>query len=344
MTVYEWADTVLNACPRYETGFSELLSVESYRVSPTVRRLYDARLPIIRAFQQISLDLFRAALNHETDPCILHWLLNETPESMGISYHRALEERHFTLPVFFRTDEVKPGRIIEIQCPGCLWGELQLLYEYTARLGCGGGGRSPADQFADQLVDLLGVKPIVQHYLDKASAPAGMRYFIEKTRQRVKYWGIDRGIQIRDCNFIRHHAFSELWADDNLASQLAKTGDGLRFDLPPHVLFDQKATLALPFWSLTRECFSDEIRSLFPYISPLLSTGIELPGGERVSIKEFSRFPKSQRAYFLKLAGYDNELNWGSKAVYRLSNLGSGACYDFLQECLSGYEAGRIWL
>jgi hypothetical protein len=76
----------------------------------------------------------------------------------------------------------------------------------------------------------------------------------------------------------------------------------------------------------------------------LLPAGIELPDGARVTIEEFSRFPQSRRSYFLKYAGASYALNWGSRAVYRLSNLGSGACLDFLRQCLSGYERGEIWL
>ena len=54
--------------------------------------------------------------------------------------------------------------------------------------------------------------------------------------------------------------------------------------------------------------------------------------------------PQSRRSYYLKYAGSSIALNWGSRAVYRLSNLGSGACLDFLRQCLSGYERGQIWL
>jgi hypothetical protein len=117
MDVYEWADSVINACPRYETGFTQLLAATPYRVSPAVRRLYDSRLVFIRSFQQTSLDIFRAALNNELDPAVLHWLMNETPVGLAQSYHRTLEERHFTLPVFFRTDEVRPGRIVTSHPP-----------------------------------------------------------------------------------------------------------------------------------------------------------------------------------------------------------------------------------
>ena len=115
--------------------------------------------------------------------------MNETPESLGIPYHRTLEDRHFTLPVFFRTDEVRPGRINEINCPAALWGELQLAFEYAARMGYCAGDVSPADQYATQLTDFLQDTPVVHHFLDKSSAPGSWRYFIEKTRPRVKILG-----------------------------------------------------------------------------------------------------------------------------------------------------------
>jgi hypothetical protein len=171
-----------------------------------------------------------------------------------------------------------------------------------------------------------------------------MRYFIEKTRPRVRYWSIDRGVRGDDCNFIRSHAFFSICSDKDFLPRLARVGRGVTYDLPPHILFDNKALMVLPFWSLTRAFFSEEIRDLFPFTTPLLPAGIELPDGRRVSVEEFSRFPQSRRRYFLKYAGSSLALNWGSRAVYRLSNLGSGACLDFLRRCLGGYERGEIWL
>ena len=187
MDVYAWADRLIDSSPRYATGFTELLATRPYPVSPVVRRLYESRLRLIRSFQQIALEIFRAALNGEMHPVVLHWLMNETPDCVGLCYHRNLEDRHFTLPVFFRTDEVKPGRIIEIQCPGSAWGELQVAFEYAVEMGYLGSEESPADRFAAQLTDFLRDTPVVHHLLDNASAPPGMRYFIEKTRPGVRY-------------------------------------------------------------------------------------------------------------------------------------------------------------
>jgi hypothetical protein len=270
--------------------------------------------------------------------------MNETPDCVGIRYHRKLEDRHFTLPVFFRTDEVRPGRIIEVQCQGSAWGELQVAFEYAAQMGYASGDESPADGFVAQLTHFLQAPPVVDHLLDNSSAPAGMRYFIEKTRPRVRYWSIDRGVRGDDCNFIRSHAFFSICSDKDFRLRLARVGNGVTYDLPPHILFDNKALLVLPFWSLTRESFSDEIRNLFPFTTPLCPSGIELQDGMRVTVEEFSRFPQSRRCYFLKYAGSSYALNWGSRAVYRLSNLGSGACLDFHRRCLSGYERGETWL
>jgi hypothetical protein len=342
--VYEWADRAINACPRYETGFTQLLSSRPFPVSPAVRRLYDSRLPFIRSFQQTAVALFRAALCGDAHPTILHWLMNETPEGLGIAYHRSLEDRHFTLPVFFRTDEVRPGRINEINCPAALWGELQLAFEYAARMGYCAGDVSPADQYAAQLTDFLQKTPVVHHFLDKSSSSGSWRYFIEKTRPRVRYWSIDRGVRAADCNFIRYQAFVDLLGDGNFFARLLKVGSGVTFDSPPYMLFDQKAALVLPFWSMTREWFADDIRDLFLFTTPLLPAGIELPDGRCIRIEDFSRWPRSQRSYYLKYAGADWTLNYGSKAVYRLSNMSSDACLDFLRQCLNQYERGHIWL
>lgn len=344
MSAYEWADSLINSSPKYTTGFTELLATKPYHLSPTVRDLYQARLRVIQSFQKIALETFRAALQNEVQPEVLHWLMNETPDSVGISYHRKLEDRHFTLPVFFRTDEVIPGRIIELQCPGSAWGELQLAFEFAARMGHVNPEDSPADRFVTQLEDFLKVPPVVDHLLDNSSAPPGMRYFIESTRPRVRYWGIDRGVKGADCNFIRSHAFFSICSDKDFIPRLAKVGNGVTYDLPPHILFDNKALLVLPFWSVTRGLFTDEIRELFPFTTPLKPDGIELPDGTRISIEDFSHLPQSQRSYFLKYAGSSLALNWGSRAVYRLSNLGSGRCLDFLRQRLARYEMGEIWL
>lgn len=344
MNIYDWADDLINAPPRYETGFTLLLATKPYSVSPGVWQGFETRFSRIQQFQNISVQIFKAALKNEVRPEILHWLINETPEPLGIPYHKQLEERHFTLPVFFRTDEVKPGKIIEINSPAGLWGELQLTYEYIRQMGYAAAKPSPAEEFAAQLTVYLSRMPIIHQYTDKATSPGATRYFIERTRPRLKYWGIDRGVKMSDCNFIRHHTFADLWTDDNLHLLLEKTGKGVTFDYPPHILFDQKASLVLPYWSLTRELYPDEIRWLFPFTTPLLPSGIELEDGSPISIEEFSRWSRSRRSYYLKLASFNTQLNWGGKAVYRLSNLSSQACLDFLRKRAEEYDNGRIWL
>ena len=136
MHEYEWADSLIDSSPRHATGFTQLIGSEPYFVSPSAWQSYSDRLKHIHDFQHICLDLFKAAIRGETDRALLHWLMNETPASLGIEYHRGLEERHFSIPQFFRTDEVRPGRIIELQCPGSLWGEMQIVSELTAMAEC----------------------------------------------------------------------------------------------------------------------------------------------------------------------------------------------------------------
>lgn len=66
MDVYAWADGLIDACPRYATGFTELLATRPYPMSPAVRQQYDARFFRIRSFQQTVLELFKTALNGQS--------------------------------------------------------------------------------------------------------------------------------------------------------------------------------------------------------------------------------------------------------------------------------------
>ncbi len=341
---YEWADHAINSSPKYSTGFTLVFASGPYWINDNEWDLYKKRLQLIREFQTTCVDLFRKALDRGKDSFLVHWLLNETPVNLGYNYHKNLEDRHYELPRFFRTDEAGMGKIVEIQCPGSIWGELQLSFEFCEKSGYEVTGLSPVSHFVEQLKQLVTKDPIVYHMLDHSSAPGGMRYFIEKTRPTVKYWGIDCNIKRSECNFIRSHCIFGLCADIDFKSGMAKAGKGITFDLPPHVLFDQKATLALPFWSLTRDHFSDEIRDLFAFTTPLLPGGIELPDGSGMTIEDFSRLPYSKRSYYLKYAGSDASRNWGSKAVFRLSNLKGTECLSLLKQCLSGYESGEIWI
>lgn len=341
---YEWADDLINMSPRCDTGFTQLLSTDPYSMPLAALEQYSKRLLLIQDFQRIAVKIFRDSLKNETDPQILHWLVNETPSSWGLDYHRSLEDRHYTTPVFFRTDEAVPGKIIEIQCPGSLWGSLQLMFSYSRILNKTKQDVSPAEEFSSQLRTYLNTQPIVHHLLDNSSIPHTTRYFIECTRPWIKYWGIDRNIKQQDCNFIRSHSFFGLCGENEFKYRLDKTGKGISYDLPPNVLFDQKSTLVLPFWSMTRELFSDQIRAIFSFSSPLLPEGIEMPNDQFMSIEDFSNLSRSKRAYYLKYAGSDVSINWGSKAVYRLSNMSTSDCLSLLQKCISQYGTGRIWL
>ncbi len=341
---YDWADSEINSSPCYSTGFNQLFGYGPYLISDIDWSLYEKRFQPIREFQHICLGIFRNALNDGANSTITNWLINDTPVSFGYDYHISLEDRHYTVPQFFRTDETTIGKIVEINCPGALWGELQLTWDYCIKSGVNISGMSPADQFATQVNRLLNRMPVIHHMLDHATAPGSHRYFIEKTRPAVKYWGIDSNIKRQDCNFVRDGCFMNIVADDDFKPRLQNTGKGIVYDLPPIVLFDQKATLVLPFWSLTRDCFSDEIRSLFLYTTPLLPGGIELNDGNIMTIEEFSGLPRSKRSYYLKYAGSDGSRSFGGKAVYRLSNFSKDDCLTKLQECISEYPSHGIWL
>ncbi|MGE5602084.1 MAG: hypothetical protein ACM30E_03475 [Nitrososphaerales archaeon] len=86
-----------------------------------------------------------------------------------------------------------------------------------------------------------------------------------------------------------------------------------------------------------------------PYRLP--STVIRLYQARHPLIRSFQktaldifRAALSEKTPPMKYAGADWTLNFGSKAVYRLSNMSSDACLEFLEQCLGQYERGQIWL
>lgn len=344
MSTYDWLDSEFNNSTGSNTGFTQLIATKPFTIPLSEYLKAEERLRVIHDFQDRCIHLFRCALEENNEE-LLKWLINETPISLSLNYHKTLLDWHFTRPVFFRTDEMQFGKIAEIQCPGSHWGELELLYRCFRGTDSTSITTAPSALFTKQLKQYLGnIQPIVCYLADNSSAPTGVKYFIEKTRPAIKYWGIDSGVKSLDCNFIRTHSFFGLCADNYFKIRLNESQHTFKYDFPPYVLFDQKATLALPFWSKTRKYFTDEIRNLIIFSTPLLSETIELEGGEYVTIKDFSNRQPSQRAYYLKYAGSDVSKNWGSRAVYRLSNETSRHCEELLQTCLNGVQNGQIWL
>jgi len=115
------------------------------------------------------------------------------------------------------------------------------------------------------------------------------------------------------------------------------------YDHPPHILFGQKAPLILPFIPETTSVFDSEIRELLVYTVPVVPTGIQLEEGE-ISLDAFSRRSRRDREYFLKYAGCDVSINWGSRAVYYLGNVGKDECLRRLEEAARQTHNGSLWV
>lgn len=342
--IYRQLDLRMNSGIEATTGFTQLLAAKPFALTRDEILGYQQRLSTITTFQAIALQIFRAGLRKEMPPVVLKWLLNEAPAHVSEEYHSTLSNEHFSLPKFFRTDEVAPGRIAEVQCPGSLWGELQFLFDIRSLWPQAHSLKSPSNCFCSSLSAILSHRAIVHYLTDNCSAPAGVRYFIKSTRPDIKYYGYDAGVDPLACNVVRSHSFFGLVGDNYFKDRLRQVSEGkVLYDLPPHILFDQKATLVLPFWLPTRNAFPDSVRSILLFTTPIVSSKLQLEEGE-ISIEEFAKRPRSARGYYAKYAGCDVSLNWGSKAVYRLSNLNAGRCLEFLKDCIKDGLSGKIWL
>ncbi|MGN1372729.1 MAG: hypothetical protein ACI4VK_01625 [Candidatus Coproplasma sp.] len=361
---YAWLNSQLNNILPSDIGFTQFVAAEPLVLSSgeNIRTRND----VIRQFQNECLGLLKSALaNNDKD--VLKWLINDTPESMAETYLRKLPDVFWKPPVFFRTDESALGKILEIQCPGSSWGELELLYNFYKKAGFKIRINQPAQVFTDQLVKYLGLKegqsPLVYYMVDNASIPVGVRYFISQTRMAtppIKYWGIDKypsveiddenGRRIKqlkaiDSDFVRTHYYLELFGECDFNRRVFTDKRENCYDLPPMSLFDQKAILALPFWDKTEKYFSKEIRDILVYTTPLIDDKIKLESGETMTIDQFAALPQSQRRYYLKYAGTDGSVNWGSRSVTSVERIGSDKLAELLKEKVLDYQNNnRPWV
>ena len=349
--LYRQLDEDINSQLGIDLGFTALIRTTSYPMEETTISAYRDRYATIKRFQEITLAIFNASLRGEADPEIAQSVLGDVPAHLGSAYHRQLTERQHRTPAFFRTDEPITGKLSEIQCPGsgwCMTEEILTLYRNNPRTFTSPQhfGESLASSFAETLRRQIGQSPIVHHLADNASRPHGARYFMQRTREHgIKYFSYDRDITPGDCNFIRSHDFITLPHHNFFVERMERCEQGqVSFDLSPSALFDGKIILAWPYWQKTRHFYDNQIRALFPFTDVIQAEGLELPDGRRVTLDEFAEIPRPQRNYFLKYAGTDISINWGSKSVFLASTLSNPQCRELLNTIFQDTQRGRRWI
>lgn len=348
---YQFLDSEINNRLKVTVGFNALIGAKPYYLSQGVLKGFYDRYSLIKRFQEITLSLFNASLHGEFDPELASLILSELSGKRGFQYHKKLTSRQHRTPVFFRTDEVIPGKFSEIQCPGSTWGlyeQLYLLYEHFSPTFKTGRSfpRNLAEGFSASLRRYLGKDPVIHHLLDNASIPHGVRYFIQRSRKHgLHYFSYDKDITPYDCNFVRSHDFVGLYYNNFAKQRLSDCEKGLCFyDLPPSGLFEAKIIQAFPFWDKTSGYYSDEIRKIFPYTQLIRPDGFLLEDGTRISIEQFCRLSQKNRHYYVKYAGSDVNLNWGSKGVFFCSTLSGISCKNLFDKIVEEFNQGRYWI
>ena len=333
------------------TGFEANIAAEPYRLDALELQGCRQRYAVIKRFQEIVIEVFRRSLSGDLDPCIARGILGDVPTSFAASYHQELPDEAWKTPMFFRTDEAALGQLTEIQCCGSGWDLAEVIFDCYSKAPERYGEplvfkESLAASYANALRHELGSTPIVHHLVDSASRPHGARYFIQKSRANgIRYFSYDADVNSRDCNLIRSHDFFSLLHHNFFNERLERCAKNeVLFDLPPLALFDTKYILAWPFWSKTREFFSDEIRAIFPFTAVIEEDAIEWEDGRTLTFREFSDIPNKQRNYFVKYAGTDVAINWGSKAVFSTKSLSRVKCVARMEEIAKDVANGRPWI
>ena len=348
---YAHLDRSINGRLGVTMGWTTLLAAKTYAMDAGTLDSHRARYALILRAQQQALDLFKASLRGEADPEIAQMVVGDVPQGFGVAYHRALTERQHRIPVFFRTDEMHGGKVTEIQCCGSGWGLAEQLRDlYESHVSSFGPAvhfpESLASQFAKALRGHVGGDPVVHHLVDNASRPHGVNYWIQRLRdQGVLHLYHDGGIHPADCNFIRAHDFISLPTHNFFRDRMERCDRGeVFFDLPPSALFDGKILMAWPFWHRTRDVFDDEVRDLFPHTNLIEPDGVTLADGERVTLDQFCAIPARKRNYYIKYAGTDSSINWGSRGVYLASTYSKRKCREMMDRILADGERQRFWI
>jgi hypothetical protein len=206
--------------------------------------------------------------------------------------------------------------------------------------------RNLAQAFAEDLREHLGVDPIVHHLFDNASQPQEARYFIQRTREHgLRYFSWDQGVHSRDCNFVRSHDWISLLHDNFHRDRLMACDEQrLSYDLSPCALFDAKVILALPFDPETRDHYDDDIRAMLPYTQIFRADGILLDDGSRAGPEDLVNDSELRQRFYVKYAGTDVNLNWGSRAVFYLRQQSRIHARSILERITADARRGRYWI
>lgn len=310
------------------------------------------RYKTINTFWSISQNLFKKALFDPSLVEIRDLILNEVNSEFGLTYHQELYKQGIDQPYFFRTDESIPGKITEIQSPGSGWGTLQALQtsiQYLQKFMPFNirsfNSIHIAENVSETIKELTHNNPLVFHQIDESSVMLDTNYFISTTRKHgLKYLGHDVEVTLKNTNFIRTHSFLEQATGSTFLEFLNRFHNNeLLFDIFPSILFFQKISLIFPFWKNTKHLYSDAIRNIFPFTS-LVADNLQLEDGTQITIEKFCDRKPHERDYYLKYAGIDGTINWGSKAVYHLGKTDWKKCKILLQAALEGYHNKHYWI
>lgn len=326
-----------------DVGFDGYITAAPVQLSSAAVKVLQRNALLLQSFLETSSRLFFDDLR--TDGPLSELLLRDVLGAFGPDFHRALVPGLRHIPRFFRTDQPMIDKVSEIQCPGSGWGEHALLADFYSDRGIhiDAVDRLPR-AFADELDALLGGQARVHHLLDNASSLRSNLYFVNAVRRCSdhRFLGFDRGLAGQDCNFVRTHLFSEV-ATENFARprrRLAE-GGGLLYDYPLVAIFEMKALLALPFAQATCDAFTDEVRELFPHTTLIgIDGSIELPGREVLTAPQFAGLPRSRRQFFIKYAGADPSMNWGSRAVYNAADFTRARLQRLLTQIVDAQSSG----
>lgn len=303
-----------------------------------------AKRRVIEDFFDGVITIAQKALKN-SDEEIIRILFSEAPAGLDVEYHKNLPPSCWNKPIIYRTDQSISGKIYEVQAPGSGWGDLYLYAIVLKRLGF----EVPKMYldfpllYAENIINATKKShPCVFHMLDAASVPYSMRYLQYITSKYMSYWGLSNNVKMNNIDCLISHSVTSSVTSNYFKTYMHMALEGkLVFSTPPNLIFDEKAIYVLPFYKKTKDFFSEEIRSIFPYTAIIENGGFFDENGEFVLIDDFVNRKPHERKYYLKYGGPDTDRNWGSRSVFRLTE---NDCKKLLSQADILTRKGEVWL
>jgi len=339
-----------------ENSFTMLFARAPFEMNKDDFIGYEQRYQCIRNFLDTTNQLVYECLREGKHPELYRLIFFGKDKEYVDEQRRWYSNNPNSAPYFFRTDEPIPGVIAEIQCPGSGLAQLGILEQAWNKIL----NKNVWPDWKNIVINnihALTKKNIPRIlYLPKSSCTLDASLFYRSLDNKgiIFVNPLEKGIEYKnsinknilekvDMIRVHSHGFMRSWPAFWEAVQLAKKRQ-LVIDVPPAIIYNMKLSMALPFWSYTRNYYNDEIRQLFPLTRVIKDGGTIQFEGKNIKYEDYLKLPDKKRNHIIKSSSGTSELDDGGKGVFSLKRTTRKKCAAMFKKIILEYHYGERWI